>query len=212
MPEDELVQGHRHVLRSHALRGDVDLRLMRHIHLHRAAVKSALLQEGAEGAAGAVVRAVRPDDEVEELLLHRGAHFCCHLALHLGLRVQDRVLDEVAHDLVDVSAVEADLRELGRLNLDKGRVCNLRKAASNLCLAAACRPNHEDVLGDNICLEVLGDALPPPPVAHGDRNCALGIPLTHNVLVEQPHNFSWSEVISLAGVMLLLGTARQSIS
>jgi hypothetical protein len=56
-------------------------------------------------------------------------------------------LHEVADDGLDVAADVADLGELGRLDLDEGRVRQLGQAAGDLGLADARGPDHQDVLG-----------------------------------------------------------------
>jgi hypothetical protein len=52
----------------------------------------------------------------------------------------DRDIDEIANNRVDISANVADLRELGRFNLDERRVGQAREPACNLGLADAGRP------------------------------------------------------------------------
>jgi hypothetical protein len=92
----------------------------------------------------------RADQRVEHALLRGdmrlGLHF---LALALAHEA-DRDLDQVAHDRFDVAADIADLGELGRLDLEEGRVGQLGEAPRDLGLAAAGRPDHQDVLGRDL--------------------------------------------------------------
>jgi hypothetical protein len=65
-----------------------------------------------------------------------------------------RFLDQIAHDLLDIAADIADLGELGRLDLDEGRVGQLRQAAADLGLADAGRADHQDVLGRHLVAQL----------------------------------------------------------
>ena len=96
----------------------------------------------------------------------------------------DRLLDEVAGDLLDVAADIADLGELGRLDLDEGRVGELGQPAADLGLAAAGRPDHQDVLGSHFLAKAVLEPLPPPAVAQRHRDRALGLGLADDMLVE----------------------------
>jgi hypothetical protein len=71
-------------------------------------------------------------------------------------RVLDGDLDEVADDGVDVAADVADLGELGRLDLDEGRVGQPRQAARDLGLADAGGADHQDVLRRDLVAQRLG--------------------------------------------------------
>ena len=70
------------------------------------------------------------------------ASTCLRLLL---LDQADADLDEVAHDLLDVAADIADFGELGRLDLEEGRAREPGEPARDLGLAAAGRPDHQDV-------------------------------------------------------------------
>ena len=82
----------------------------------------------------------------------------------------DRDLDQVADDRVDVAADVADLGELGRLDLDEGRVGEPRQAARDLGLADAGGADHEDVLRRDLAAQRLGDLL------RGASGCAARSP------------------------------------
>ena len=97
----------------------------------------------------------------------------------------DRFLDQVAGDLLDVAADIADLGELGRLDLHERRVGQLGQAAADLGLAAAGRPDHQDVLGRDLVAQLGAELLAPPAVAQRHRDRALGVGLADDVLVER---------------------------
>src|SRR5579885_1281169 len=93
-------------------------------------------------------------------------------------------LEQIAHNLIDVAADITDLGELGSLDLDEGRARELSEAAGNLRLADAGRPDHEDVLGQNLLAHLFAQLLAAPAVAQGDRHRALGVALADDVAVE----------------------------
>ena len=110
-------------------------------------------------------RRLGADQGVEHALLGVLLGLRLHL-LALGLAHQaDADLDQVAHDGIDVAADVADLGELGRLHLEERRAGELGQAARDLGLAAAGRADHQDVLGQHLFLEVIGQLLAPPAVA-----------------------------------------------
>ncbi len=78
---------------------------------------------------------------------HCGAPAPATSAAPLVAQQRNAGLDQVADDLLDVAADIADLGELGRLDLDEGRLRQLGQAPRNLGLADAGRPDHQDVLG-----------------------------------------------------------------
>ena len=105
------------------------------------------------------------------------------LALPL-LDQRDADLDEIAHDLLDVAPDIADLGELGRLDLEERRAGELGEAARDLGLAAAGRPDHQDVLGHDLLAHRRDEAQAAPAIAQGDRDGALGVVLPDDVAIE----------------------------
>ena len=97
----------------------------------------------------------------------------------------DKRLDQVAGNLFDVAADIADLGELGRLDLHERRVGELGEAAADLGLAAAGGPDHQDVLGRDLVAQLGREALAPPAVPQRDRDRALGVVLSNDVLIER---------------------------
>ena len=109
---------------------------------------------------------------------------------HLGLaRLLDGQFREVADDGVDVLAHVADLGELGRFDLDEGRIGEPRQPARDLGLAHAGGADHQDVLGRDLAAQLLVDLLAAPAVAQGDRDGALGIGLADDVAIEFGDDF-----------------------
>ena len=97
---------------------------------------------------------------------------------------------QVAHDGVDIAPHIPNLGELRSLNLQEGRVRQLRQAPRNLGLAHARRPDHDDVLGHDLVGEIGRQFLPPHAVAQRNRHGALGRLLPHDVLVQLRHNLA----------------------
>src|SRR5262249_11535453 len=74
--------------------------------------------------------------------------------------------------------------ELRGLDLEERRAGELGQAARDLGLPDPGRPDHDDVLGRDLVLEIALDALAPPAVAQGDRDRALGGALADDVAIE----------------------------
>ncbi len=103
--------------------------------------------------------------------------------------VLDRRLGQVANDGVHVAADVADFGELGRLDLDEGRMGEPRQAPRDFGLADAGRADHQDVLRRDFGAQRLGDLDAAPAVAQGDRHGALGARLADDMLVELGNDF-----------------------
>jgi hypothetical protein len=149
-------------------------------------------QHDAETLACLLRRAVtdqRIDDALLRLHLGLGLH---RLALLLAGHV-DGAFHQVADDLLDVAPDVTDLGELGRLDLDKGRLGEFRQAARDFRLADAGRADHQDVLRHHLLAHVIVELLAPPAVAERDGDGALGIVLADDVAVELGYDFSGGE-------------------
>ena len=96
----------------------------------------------------------------------------------------DRQLDEIAHHRLDVAPDVADLGKLRRLDLDERRLREPGEPARDLRLADAGRPDHQDVLRDDVLGHVGRQLLPPHAVAQRDGDRALRVLLPDDVLVE----------------------------
>jgi hypothetical protein len=127
-------------------------------------VELAVAQLPAEAVAGRLAGG-GPDQGVEDPVLGGRLGLGLHgLPLHLPGQA-DRHLHEVAHDLLHVAADIADLGELGRLDLQERGVGEPGQAPGDLGLAAAGRPDHQDVLGRHLLAERAGELLAAPAVA-----------------------------------------------
>ena len=89
----------------------------------------------------------------------------------------DRDLDEIADDLLDIAADIADLGELGRLDLEEGRLGEPRQAARDLGLAARRSGPIIRMFFGSTSSRSLGQLLAAPAVAQRDRDGALGLVL-----------------------------------
>ncbi len=79
--------------------------------------------------------------------------------------MRNRGLDEIADDLLDIAADIADLGEFRRLDFEKRRAGELGQAAGNLGLAAAGRPDHQNVLRQHLLAHRPFEAQAAPAVA-----------------------------------------------
>src|SRR2546426_174952 len=126
---------------------------------------------------------VRPprQQEVEEPLLGELLRPLLHARHHLGLDHVHRQLGEVADHRFHVAAHVADLGVLGGLDLQEGRLGELREPAGDLGLPDAGRADHDDVLRRHLVAQLRRQVLPPPALAHRDRHGALGPLLADDV-------------------------------
>ncbi len=110
--------------------------------------------------------------------------------LHHG----DRDLDEVADDLLDIAADIADFGELRRLDLEEGRIGEFGEAARDLRLAAAGRPDHQNVLRHHLVAHRAFETQPAPAVAQRDGDGALGLFLADDEAVEFGDDFAGRKI------------------
>ena len=132
----------------------------------------------------------------------------------LGLDHRHRALHEVADHRVHVAADVADLGELGRLDLDERRVGEVGEPAGDLGLADAGRADHQDVLGDDLVAQVLGELPAAIAVAQRDRDRLLGLVLADDVLVQLRDDLLRSQFLLLfqcAPLLQVIGSGRQGI-
>jgi hypothetical protein len=139
-----------------------------------------LLADGLGRAGDRGRREQRVEDALLGALLGLGGH---PLLLLLGHH-RDRELGQIANDRLDVATHVADLGELRRLDLDEGRLRELREAARDLGLPHTGRADHDDVLRRDLVAQLRGHLLASPTVAQRDRDGALGLALTDDVAVE----------------------------
>src|SRR3569623_1802922 len=117
-------------------------------------------------------------------LLRRGLGARAHLGELLFARQLDRDGDEIAHDGFDIAADVTDLGELGRLDLEEGRIGELGEPPRDLGLADAGGADHLDIFRRELVAQLLVDLRTPPAVAQRDRVLALWLSLTDDVFVE----------------------------
>ena len=162
--------------------GDLDLDLL--------GVELAGAQALAERVAGGKI-GVGADQRVDHALLGVELRLGLDL-LALGVAHEaDAGFEQIADDLIDVAADIADLGELRRLDLDEGRAGKLGEAARDLGLADAGRPDHQDVLGQNLLAQLIVELLAAPAVAERNGDGALGVALADDVAVELGNDLAW---------------------
>mmetsp|Transcript_16045 Transcript_16045/g.49648 ORF Transcript_16045/g.49648 Transcript_16045/m.49648 type:complete len:455 (+) Transcript_16045:16-1380(+) len=160
--------------------------LVRQVHVDLAVVEHALAEHLAERRLRRL-RRVEARERVQNPRLDQALRLRAEL---LGLALsgeRDRRLDQIPDDLVDVAAVEPDLRELRRFYFDERRVGHLREAPRDLRLAAARRANHQNVLRHDLRLELFAQELVAPAISERNRHRALRGGLPDDVLVELGH-------------------------
>src|SRR6185312_7285173 len=107
---------------------------------------------------------------VEQLVHRRFLGSSLHLVAAAVALEPNGLFDEVARDLLDVTADIADLRELGRFNLDERGIGELCKPPADLGLAAPRWTDHQNILGSHLLAQLGRELLTPPAVAkrHGN--------------------------------------------
>ena len=103
------------------------------------------------------------------------------------------ISSEVANDLLDVAADVADFRELRRLDFQEWRARKLGEPAGNFGLAAAGRPDHQNVFWQHLFAHGAGQLKAAPAVAQGDRHGAFGLILADDEAVEFGDDFAGRE-------------------
>ena len=108
----------------------------------------------------------------------------------LGLGHSDGQLGQIADDGLDVPPHVPHLGELGRLDLEEGRLCQLRQPPCDLGLADAGWTDHDDVLGHDLVTKVRTQLLPAPAIPQCDRHHPLGVPLADDVPIQLLHDLA----------------------
>ena len=121
----------------------------------------------------------------------------------------DGDLHEIADDLLDIAADIADLGEFGRLDLEEGRLGQLARRRAISVLPTPVGPDHQDVLGQHLLAQLLGQLLAAPAVAQRDGDGALGLVLADDVAVELGDDLARGEALGrrldLRGLRLVGG-------
>ena len=174
-------------LHGRACIGDLDLDL--------AVVQLAVAQLVAE-AQPRLLAGAGAAQRIEHAVLGGQLGLGAHVLAQALARHVDGGLHQVARDLLDVAADIADLGELGRLDLEERRVGELGQPARDLGLAAAGRADHQDVLGQHLLAQRLGQLQAAPAVAQRDGHGALGVLLADDVLVELGDDLAGGKVVA----------------
>ena len=121
----------------------------------------------------------------------------------LGLRLYRRLgrlarhlhrdIGKIAHDLLDILADITNLGELGRFDLDERRIRKRCQTPSDLGLADAGRPDHQNVFRRDLVAQRRIELHAPPAVAQRDRDRALGRILADDETVEFADDFAGGE-------------------
>ncbi len=99
--------------------------------------------------------------------------------------------NQVADNGVDIPAHITDLGELGCLDFQKRRACELCKTPGNFGFADACRSDHQYVFRGDFFAQRSLDALAAPTISKRDGDSAFGGVLADNETVEFGNNFAW---------------------
>ena len=105
-----------------------------------------------------------------------------------------RDLHQIAHHGVDVAPDVADLGELGRLHLHERRVREHGEPPRDLGFADAGRPDHQDILRDDILAHLGRQQAPPVAVAQRDRDRALRGRLPDDIFIQFRDDFARRQI------------------
>ncbi len=103
-------------------------------------------------------------------------------------------LSQIADQALDVPPDVTNLGELAGLDLDEGAIGEAGKPSGDLGFADPGGPDHDDVFGRNLIAHLFGKLLAPPPVAQGDGDGPLGVPLADDVAVELFDDALWGQI------------------
>jgi hypothetical protein len=164
-----------------------------HVDFNHRIVKLTAFQLGAEHVAGLLTR-VFAGDGVDHPIFSGFLGLCLYIVAHLHPGIIDSNIDKIAHDGIYVPANIANFGELRRLDLEEGRFRELGEAAANLGLADPGWSDHQDVLGVDLVAKVVAQPFPPPAIAQGHGNGALGFLLADDEAVKFGDNLAGGEV------------------
>ncbi len=133
---------------------------------------------------GEAYRACGWQQGVENALLGGVFGTVAHLVHFLLAQHLQRRVGQVTDDRFDIAADIADLGELGRFDLEEGRVGQLGQAPGDFGLADPGGADHQNVLRGDFLAQLGRQLHAPPAVAQGDGHGALGVVLADDVAVE----------------------------
>ena len=131
---------------------------------------------------------------IQDAQLRRGPGLILHPGHLFRLHHAHGHVHQVADDGFHVPAHVAHFRELGGLHLDEGGLHQLGQTAGDLGLAHAGGADHDDVFGHDLFLQLRGQLLPAPAVAHGHGHAAFGRGLADDVPVQLGHDLTRREL------------------
>ena len=134
------------------------------------------LEKASPGRRGSRRSSTRSSARRLRALAHRGRH--------LGLDHGHRQLGQIPDHGLDVAPDVADLGVLRGLDLDEGRLGELRQPARDLGLPDPGGPDHDDVLRRDLVAELRRQILAPPAVAQRDGDGLLGRLLADDIAVQ----------------------------
>ncbi len=168
------------------------MRLPRHLHHERADLGS--LRTGpARRRTGPAVFSEGWKQEVEQPLFDTVGRDFPTFILPLPSDHVDRDIHQVAHHGLYIAPHVPDLGELRGLHFDERRARQTGQPPGDLGLPYTGRPDHDDIVGENLVPEGRVDVLPPPPVSQRDGHGFLRLVLPHDVLVQLFHYLARGE-------------------
>ena len=126
----------------------------------------------------------RRQQQVEDPFLRRLRGLLPDFGAPLFANHLDAELDEIADHRLDVTADVADLGELRRFDLQKGRLGQPCQPARDLRLADPSRSDHQDVLRRDLFGEIRRQLLAARPVPKRNGHGPLGLRLPDHVFVQ----------------------------
>ncbi|GBC78231.1 hypothetical protein HRbin08_01718 [bacterium HR08] len=143
-----------------------------------------LFQEIAERRSPPLALSSRGQEQVQQALLRVLLRLIGHLLHLLGAHHVHGDVHEIADHGLDIAPDVSDLGEFRRLDLQEGRIREARQATRDLRLADARRPDHEDVLRNDVLSEIGRELLSADAIAQGDGDSPLGCRLADDVLIQ----------------------------
>src|SRR3989304_632540 len=123
---------------------------------------------------------VLPDQRVEHALLRVELRARLHVASLALAHQRDADLDQIAHDRIHVAAAAPGVRG---------------EPARNLRLADAGGADHQDIFRQHFLAQLVVELQPPPAVAPGDGDRALGGLLADDIAIELGHDLARGEAL-----------------
>ena len=140
-------------------------------------------------------RGRRRKQNIQQALFRVEFGFIGNILQLFGANVVNRNLDQVADHGFHIAANVADFRKLRSFDFEERRIRQLRQAAGDFCLPHACRPDHDDVLGNDFFCHIRWQLLPAHAVAQSNGNGTFRVLLPDNVLVELDNDLARRQLV-----------------